>query len=361
MQNNIYKFISFLFAYKFLLASSFASAHDRYTTEDPTPSSSFHESVQELDDDISEKLEHTTYFIIRAPNKSSVSSLKPLSQGEINEQVTKIALITYRLINTNFEYPSLQIFNFFLRNWTSELLKITSIDDPKRSFIIPSLQFTGDLDCFDSAIKKLIATPKVTIECAIAANLVSIICLQNLLGKELFIAYVKKLAQEIQQYPSLKDSFFYQIPIHFLKKVYGSQVPVPGSLKSINNVTLYQQFKPHGYCKTQNVFCVGVDQYIGFEPKLFKDGPRTLRAVENDCLKEFLRDDDVEKDAMLHKHYCQLFSDPHEFYKTRRQDEQTDKQRNFYEIFDEKLINRYITESTFQLKLQQQFTAKKVF
>lgn len=228
-----------------------------------------------------------------------------------NQDLQETVKATYALINQNWSYPAggeIGCTNSVY--WETTTVYCPCITDGKTNTqLIRGLSLNIDKVKKYHIFRGIIPVPvfdiseafddllncKAILECTLAAKTVQIACIRHLLGTPIFNYYATLFYQTIDE----KSIFFMHLPDYFLEVIQKEEAPI-GTFTAITNLPEYSLYKITGPSQQHNVFRLDGDSYIGFDPVLFKEGPRSLENIENLLFEEFIRTDDVTNHHTQH-------------------------------------------------------------
>ncbi|RZI45874.1 hypothetical protein [Candidatus Finniella inopinata] len=215
------------------------------------------------------------------------------NQEEINSEVARIAIETYKNINENWTYVQADKRGSIESSyWRWEILSLGSHH-------VPTAVFQGEaISQLFPALKDIVLR-KASLECLTAGKAVRSIALAKILGKNSFMTYVDQLFFE-KSLELFSPGLYNQLP--YGKGIGEKPFYQPtckrekGHFVYITNIPDYSNIVDDGASRGQNVVCVGNNQYIGFGER-FKDGPLS----EEQIAENFYTD--LGKHAEFHKRY----------------------------------------------------------
>ena len=226
-----------------------------------------------------------------------VSTLK--TQADVNAIVARVAQETYGKINDNWTYVLSDAGSEMTTDstfWEPQYVKgMAMMGDKKVATKIPSLILKTSPEHLIEALEDLISKP-AQLECTIALKTVQILCLKELLGKDLFTVFATAFYKVLGDHQNWTiEEFFHELPLQFLTPEEGSATF--GSIFYITNIPQYAKFKPNGNSRGENVFCVNPDKFIGFGES-YKKGPLALNEIQADLFNSFILENDVKQEDM---------------------------------------------------------------
>lgn len=151
------------------------------------------------------------------------------------------------------------------------------------------------------------------------------------MGKKHFRSYAMTVYEGLGQTSGFStDDFFLNLSNQFTRKVMGP--PSVGSIAYISNIPEYLIYKLYGHGQGANVFYVADDQYIGFNPAIYKYGSQPLSVLLEQDLELFCDPKDVEEKHREHAILSTRFRENRMEFKERHRIAQ--ENYNFHFIFD---------------------------
>lgn len=169
------------------------------------------------------------------------------------------------------------------------------------------------------------------LECTLVSNVAKLCCMKNIMGKKNFRSYAMTVYEGLKNKLGFStDDFFLNLSNQFTRKVMGP--PTAGTMFYIANIPEYLIFKLYGPGQGANVFYLGDNQHLGFNPAIYKNGSQPLNVLVQQDFELFSDPTDVEEKHLEHATLRSYFQEHRGEFQERHRAAQ--KNYDFHFIFD---------------------------